>query len=481
MMSRILAMVLIAACGSALHAQTIAVHGKVSDASGKAVDKAVVELVKQGAKDTTGPDGMFTLSGSTAIRRAAPAGGMSLDNGILRLSILRPASLTVEVFDLKGNQLRMEAVPDAAEGAYHWDFAAHPLSDQMMIIRASIGKEVRTFRYQPLRNGSANARAAMGYTEAAAYLAKAAAAVDTLKITAKGYATLKLPLGSLDTLANATLTAAATGGGDRSEGCGQTPTLKTGNGQSFTPTGGSARTFNLRIPTDYDNAQAYRLVVAIHWLGGTANNVSSGGGTTTAPFYGLWDLANPAGSKSTTIFVAPQGLKNEWYDRGGEDNVFITGLVKKLESEFCIDKSRIFAEGFSMGGSMSYALACAAPDMFRAVAAHSGGPMSGCVAHTKPVAYFMTHGTKDGVCTYPGFGVPQIKDFAKVNGCQAMDVANVLKPTDQGGMNPACADFEGCSDGYPARACIFVGDHTPTPGGSKTWVPAETWKFVSQF
>jgi poly(3-hydroxybutyrate) depolymerase len=152
-----------------------------------------------------------------------------------------------------------------------------------------------------------------------------------------------------------------------------------------------------------------------------------------------------------------------------------------LKSELCIDTTRIFAEGFSMGGSMSYALACEAPDMFRAVAVHSGGPMSGCNKKNKPVAYFMTHGTQDATCTYPGYGVPQINEFAKLNGCQAMDIPNTLKPTDQSGMNPACADFTGCSDGHPTRACIFVGPHTPSPGGNKTWVPAETWKFISKF
>ena len=130
---------------------------------------------------------------------------------------------------------------------------------------------------------------------------------------------------------------------------------------------------------------------------------------------------------------------------------------------------------------MSYALACEAPQMFRAVAVHSGGPMSGCVKKNKPVAYFMTHGSKDSVCTYPGFGVPQINEFAKLNGCQAMDIPNTLKPTDESGKNPACADFTGCNEANPTRACIFVGDHTYNPGGSSTWVPGETWKFLTKF
>lgn len=479
-MGRLVGFGLLALLGSTLHAQGVNLRGKVSNPAGQAVDKAVVELVRQGIKDTTGSDGMYSLVKTTALRRAPAERGITLENGVLRLMVARPASLTVEVFDLKGNQLRMESVPNAAEGAYRWDFGTKPLSDQVMIIKASIGSEARTFRYLPMRDGSEAQGPIPGYTPAAAFLAKAAAVVDTLKVSAAGYASLKLPVGTLDSLANITLAAAPPEGEARSEGCGKTPTLKTGNAQTFS-SGSASRTFNLKIPTDYDNTQAYRLVVGIHWLNGTANDVSNGGGTTTSSFYGLWNLANPSGSKSTTLFVAPQGIGNGWSNSGGADVAFITGLVQKLESEFCIDKKRVFAEGFSMGGSMSYALACGAPDMFRAVAVHSGGPMSGCVTHNKPVAYFMTHGTKDGVCTYPGYGVPQVNDFAKVNGCQAMDIPNTLKPTDQSGMNPACADFTGCSDGHPTRSCIFVGDHTPSPGGSKSWVPAETWKFITKF
>jgi len=210
------------------------------------------------------------------------------------------------------------------------------------------------------------------------------------------------------------------------------------------------------------------LILAYHWLNGTAQNVASGN------YYGL--LSPSAGS---TIFAAPQGIGNAWRDSGrtsttgGEDINFTKALLDELTSKLCIDKSRIFAEGFSMGGSMSYAVACAMGDVVRGVVAHSGGPMSGCVQHTKPVPYFMTHGTEDRVCTYPAYGVPQINDFAKVNGCMSQAM-----PTPSG-TGHACVDFPGCMPGYPARACIFVGDHTPSPPGN--WVPGETWKFISQF
>jgi poly(3-hydroxybutyrate) depolymerase len=210
------------------------------------------------------------------------------------------------------------------------------------------------------------------------------------------------------------------------------------------------------------------LILSYHPLGGTAQGIANGN------YYGLWSL-----SAGSTIFAAPQGIGNGWSDSGrtsttgGADINFTRALIDELTSKLCIDRSRIFAEGFSMGGSMSYAVACAMGDVVRGVVAHSGGPMSGCVQHNKPVAYFMTHGTQDPVCTYPAYGVPQINDFARVNGCtaQAMPVPS--------GTGPACADFAGCMPGYPARACIFVGGHTPSPPGN--WVPGESWRFISQF
>ena len=273
----------------------------------------------------------------------------------------------------------------------------------------------------------------------------------------------------------------STGVGANSPGCGKTPTLQTGKALSISVSG-TSRTYNLSVPTNYENTHPYRLIMSYHWLNGTANNVTDGG--VAKPYYGLWDLA-----QGSTIFVAPQGLNNAWNNSGGADVEFSRQLITQIESEFCIDQSRVFCEGFSMGGSMSYAMACAMGDVVRAVAVHSGGPMSGCAAHSKPVAYFMTHGINDSVCTYPSFGVPQLEDFAKTNGCTSpsptLSAANFAAamptPTDSSGKTPACIDFTGCTAGYPVKGCFFVGDHTPSPGGTSGWVPTQTWTFLSQF
>ena len=229
------------------------------------------------------------------------------------------------------------------------------------------------------------------------------------------------------------------------------------------------------MPDSYDSNHPYRLIVAYHWLGGSANDVTNGSWP-AGPYYGLLSYAG-----TNTIFVAPQGIGNGWGNSDGQDVEFSRQLIIQLENQLCVDKSRIFCEGFSMGGSMSYAMACAMADTIRAVAVHSGGPMSGCVQHGTPIAYFMTHGIKDSVCTYPGYGVPQLADFAKLDGCTTT-TSSLPTPTDNSGATPACLDFAGCNSAYPVRACLFVGDHTAAPPSpSNTWVPAESWKFFSQF
>jgi poly(3-hydroxybutyrate) depolymerase len=267
-----------------------------------------------------------------------------------------------------------------------------------------------------------------------------------------------------------------------SEGCGKATTAKSGNNQTISVKG-SNRTYNLAIPSNYDMNKAYRLIISYHWLNGTAANVSDGS-STAAAWYGQNTSSTGGGS---TIFVAPQGLNNGWSNSGGADVEFSKALITQLESQLCVDKARIFCEGFSMGGSMSYAMASAAPEIIRAVAVHSGGNMSGSTnGHNKPVAYFMTHGTKDSVCTWPGFGLPQLQDFAKVNGCKTPDPtasasafqSALPQPSSNKGV---CLDFTGCTEGFPTRSCLFVGDHTPSPDGTTGWVPKETWSFFSKF
>ena len=46
---------------------------------------------------------------------------------------------------------------------------------------------------------------------------------------------------------------------------------------------------------------------------------------------------------------------------------------------------------------MSYALACARANVFRAVAVYAGGQLSGCSGGSQPIAYLGIHGIGDPV------------------------------------------------------------------------------------
>ena len=260
-----------------------------------------------------------------------------------------------------------------------------------------------------------------------------------------------------------------------SAGCGKSRTLT--NGTIHIESGGT-RSYILRAPDNYNANHPYRLVIAYHWMGGTAQQVADGTGATEAAYYGLWRPAN-----NSTIFVAPAGLGSGihtgWPNVGGADVAFTDAILAQIEDALCIDTTRVFATGFSYGAGMSYALACARPDVFRAVALFSGAELSGCEGGTRPIAFYASHGVSD-----PLLDISQgrkLRDhFAEVDGVTPEDPP---EPAAGSGTH-VCTKYEGGSPKYPIEWCAFDGEHTPNPhdaGQTASWNPAEAWAFISQF
>jgi poly(3-hydroxybutyrate) depolymerase len=271
-------------------------------------------------------------------------------------------------------------------------------------------------------------------------------------------------------------------GGDvvRSAGCGRTPTLTSGT--RTIQSGGQSRSFMIRIPDGYDPNRAYRVVFAFHWNGGTANDVDSGGTSGyTWSYYGLRAQAN-----NSTIFVAPQGIGNGWANSGGRDLTFVDDMVRLIDGDLCVDTTRRFAMGFSYGGGMSYAIACARAKSFRAVAVYAGAQLSGCEGGNDPIAYIGFHSITDPVCSISG-GRSLRDRFVRNNGCTPQ---NPPEPA-QGTATHIVTSYAGCRPGYPVVWAAFSGaGHTPAPvdgqtsdsgGGDRTWTKAEAWRFFTQF
>jgi len=284
-----------------------------------------------------------------------------------------------------------------------------------------------------------------------------------------------------------------------SAGCGKTSTVTfaTVPGESGTTVGTgdggyvtvNGRGFAMRLPANYDKNKPYWLIFGFHWNGGTSKDVDTGGsnGYISAHF-GLQKLSN-----NGAIFVAPQGNGNGW---GGDNLPFVDDMVKLIEDNYCVDTTRLYANGFSYGGGMSYAIACARAKVFRAVAIYEGAVLSGCTGGNDPIAYWQMAGTTDTTCTID-MATPMRDKFAKNNGC-TIPATEPPRPTSSTSPH-ICTDYTGCSSGHPLRWCVHPAGHgnaivdgttdvynscaTPPKTCSDTckctWVPQDVWTFFT--
>ncbi|QGQ20698.1 cellulose-binding protein [Cellulomonas sp. JZ18] len=283
---------------------------------------------------------------------------------------------------------------------------------------------------------------------------RARRAVLALAAAALAVAGLTAPVSALP---GAPAPAAATAG------CGRPAGLASGT-HTIT-SGGQSRTFRLDVPAGYDPNRPYRLVVGLHWWHGTAADVVNQG------FYGLKPLAG-----TSTIFVAPQGIDNAWPNTGGQDVAFVDDILRTLEQALCIDTTQRFATGFSYGGGMSNALACARADVFRAVAVLNGAQLSGCAGGTQPIAYLGSHGVVDDVLNISQGRA--LRDRAlRTNGCQAQQA-----PEPAAGSGTHVRTEYTCRAGYPVVWIASDSGHqwdARDRGQQQSWVPGEIWRFFT--
>jgi poly(3-hydroxybutyrate) depolymerase len=262
----------------------------------------------------------------------------------------------------------------------------------------------------------------------------------------------------------------------RSPGCGKDPTLSTKIYK--TTINSKQRQYYVRVPENYDKNRSYRLIFTFHQFGSTMSTIVAGedlnaplGGA--LPIFGLPPLAN-----ETAIFVVPDGLNKRWSNAGGEDVLFFDDMVSAVAAGLCVDDQQHYATGFSFGGAMSFALACARAQVVRAVAVLSGAELAGCAGGTTPVPYYGQHGTADAML--PIASGRQLRDkFVGLNGCNPLP----SEPMPNGDKS-VLIKYKGCKEGYPVTWVIHSGGHSPSVmdgGQSVPFAPQNTWDFFSQF
>ncbi len=169
--------------------------------------------------------------------------------------------------------------------------------------------------------------------------------------------------------------------------------------------GGTSRSYRIYIPVSYNSSEPVPLVLALHGLGDNANNFQGIG------FNQIADTAN-------FIAVYPNALPDPVLGAAGwnagvnpintiDDVSFLSALIDTIESEYSIDTNRIYSCGFSLGGFMTYRLACQLGGRFAAIASVAG-TLPATLAptcdpgHVMPVMHF--HGTSDQTIPY-NYGV----------------------------------------------------------------------------
>jgi poly(3-hydroxybutyrate) depolymerase len=169
-----------------------------------------------------------------------------------------------------------------------------------------------------------------------------------------------------------------------SHGCGRPADLSSRS--VSVDVGGLNRTYYLALPARYDASQPLALVLGFHGSGASGEAVRA-----------HLDLETIAGGSA--IFAYPDGLPvggagSGWFlTKEGRDVAFVDKLVADLEATYCVNQNAIFAAGFSYGGWMVNALACARPGLLRGIASIAGGgPTEDCAAG---VAALIIHGADD--------------------------------------------------------------------------------------
>jgi polyhydroxybutyrate depolymerase len=232
---------------------------------------------------------------------------------------------------------------------------------------------------------------------------------------------------------------------------------------------GEKRDYLLYVPRSYDPSRPAPLVISMHGAGlwGAAQRETS-----------QWnDLADNQGF----IVVYPSGIGGKgvriWRAEPGPDLMkdvrFISELIDTLEVHYNVDATRIYANGLSNGGGMSFALSCTLSDRIAAVgmvAAAQTLPWSWCT-DPRPVPMIAFHGTADPDVPYNG-GATWISgrpfpstpkwaaNWARRNRCVENPVESTMAPDVTRRAYTNCAD-----DADVVLYTIQGGGHT-WPGGT---------------
>ena len=248
---------------------------------------------------------------------------------------------------------------------------------------------------------------------------------------------------------------------------------------------GEKRHYLVHVPDTYDGSQPVPLVLSLHGAGGRpAQQRDLSGWNRLADVHGFI-VIYPAGVEALGFTRAWRAFEGRGLDR---DVQFFDDLLDEANRSFNIDPNRIYVNGLSNGGGMSFALSCTLAERITAVGLVGAAqtlPSSWCPEPT-PMPAIVFHGTEDNAVPYEGGtswvgpdGFPAVQDWvsswALRNGCDPEPEVDQIEHDVVRTWYPTCQD-----EAEVVLYSIAGGGHT-WPGGEPLpeWFSGETSKSIS--
>jgi polyhydroxybutyrate depolymerase len=259
---------------------------------------------------------------------------------------------------------------------------------------------------------------------------------------------------------------------------------------------GHTRPYIVHVPATYDPRKPTALVLSMHGaMNWPAFQMRMSGWNRLADEQGFI-VAYPGGEGAGPAIFNLDGARTP---ARMPDVVFISQLIDKLQASYNIDPARIYANGLSNGGGMSFVLSCALSHRIAAVGLVASAqilPWAWCT-DTKPVPMIAFHGTADAWTPYRGGKVwiapepfPSIPKWAEKWARRNRCAPNAVESAAAASVSKL--EYTGCAD--DASVVLYTirdGGHT-WPGGLQLpeWILGATshdidatrvmWKFYEK-
>jgi len=236
------------------------------------------------------------------------------------------------------------------------------------------------------------------------------------------------------------------------------------------------REYRLHVPVRYDGSRPFPVILVFH------------GSSASASVIERESSFNERADSMGFLVVYPEGLYRAWnigeccrysFKHHVDEVAFTQAILDKLEETFVVDSARVYATGYSDGGTLSYILGCTIPNRIAAVAGISGTlfePEPRC-ALPRPVPAMVVHGTSDQRIPYlgePG-GPPEGHGQAFTH--SAPEVAQFWvehdrcrTPGDRVQSGHVVRVHYTCAAGSEVLFYTIVGGAHGWPGGGRGWI-----------